>query len=61
MTGPVSPRHRSAAVRLFVVRYCLHNGARGVLAVLARSTCEALISVHDTFDGQVRASSGRPA
>jgi hypothetical protein len=48
-------------MKSYLVKYRLRNGVRGMLTVLARSTCEALITVTDMFDEQLQMCSGRPA
>ena len=48
-------------VRLYRAAYTLRNGTRGVLHVLARNTCGAVVIAIDTFGEQLRTCSARPA
>ena len=48
-------------MKRYVARYTLRNGARGVLHVIARSSCDAVITAIDTFGERLRTCSVRPA
>ena len=45
----------------YLARYTLRNGARGVLHVIATSSCHAVIVAIDTFGDALRTCSVRPA
>jgi hypothetical protein len=44
----------------YTCRYTLRNGARGVLTILASSSCAALISAMDHLGDALRTCSARP-
>jgi hypothetical protein len=49
-------------MRAFIVSYRLRNGGSGLLHILARSSCEAIVSAIDVFaDHQLQRLSARPA
>lgn len=45
----------------YLAAYILRNGTRGVLSVIARNSCEAIVIALDTFGVQLRTCSARPA
>jgi hypothetical protein len=47
-------------MRLFTARFTLPNGHRGELPVVARSACDAVLTLLDLF-GDLRRCSVRPA
>jgi hypothetical protein len=47
-------------MKAYRTRYQLHDGSRGVMTVLATSSCAAILAVHDTFGLQLRVCSARP-
>lgn len=49
-------------MRAFLVAYRCRNGAAGVLHILARSSCDAIVTALDVFaDHQLQRLSARPA
>jgi hypothetical protein len=51
----------AAVLHTHIVTYALRNGARGVLHVLADSTCAAILVAHDHFGHALRRASARRA
>ena len=47
--------------RHFLARYCLQNGARGTLNVIATHSCDAILIAFDLFGDALRTCSARPA
>jgi hypothetical protein len=45
----------------FIARYTLRNGVRGVLHVVAACSCDAIVTVLDTFGESLRSCSARRA
>lgn len=48
-------------MRLYLARYTLRNGTRGVLHVIADSSAGAIVTALDVFGWQMRTCSARPA
>ena len=46
---------------LYLAAYTLRNGTRGMLHVIARNTCDAIVCAIDAFGEQLRTCSARPA
>jgi hypothetical protein len=46
-------------MRCYLVTYRLRNGARNTLHLIARSSCDAVITVMDLFGEQLRVCSAR--
>lgn len=51
----------AAPMRPFLASYQLRDGTRGVLPVLARSSCDAILAALDSFGEALRACSARVA
>lgn len=48
-------------MKAFIARYTLRDGSRGTLAIVAASSCDAIVCVIDTFGGELRSCAARPA
>lgn len=49
------------AARTFLASYCLHNGSRGTLHLIAHDSCGCVIQMLDLFGPRVRSISVRSA
>ena len=45
----------------YLARYTLRNGARGVLHIIAASSCDAVVTAIDLFGTALRTCSVRPS